>query len=215
MPDDSFLADPYPSGFLHTLGQIIALWSNIEDDAASALYHLVQPADADPIRLQIVINHMALRDRLDALKAVCCYSMPEDDFLICERWINHIAGDLRNYRNRLIHDEWGGPAFNATSALRISLRTKIQRDKGSGDIRLHLASHTVVSQAELLAFVQDLLDARAALIEIIGYSKETGFQKPPPPLASRHKSHRPALKADRVHRNKMRKRGAPPQSSEG
>jgi hypothetical protein len=191
--ESPLIGDFYPHGIQEALGNVVVLWSNIEGAVGEAILSLGELNDLPAARM--MLYNMDIRSRLSALKAVCYMAMRPDDFSEAEKWLNHIDGDLRNYRNRLIHDEWSTDISQLVQgdmcALRNTIRTKIIQEPPTGKKVLQLSASSTVYAEDISEFCRDLDDARAALLSIHGYEiykSPRRFAEKLPPISYRHKS---------------------------
>jgi hypothetical protein len=185
--------DYYPEGIQEALGNVVVLWSNVEAELARAILNLGYLADLEAAKL--LVAELDVRSRISALKGICYIEMNDSDFDEAEEWLNHLDGNLRTHRNRLIHDEWSSDDFEQLlkgegRASRDTVRTRIVREPPSGRRLLQTRTSSRVSAADIAAFCHDLNDARTAISRFVYYGKERGFSAPLPPLASRYKSSR-------------------------
>lgn len=100
----TLVGDFFPSSILQSLGNLVVIWSKLEEKMGETILSLGGIGDFEAAR--IIVESMDLRSKTVALKAICFLEMTEKDFSLCESWLNHIDADLRPHRNRLIHDKW-------------------------------------------------------------------------------------------------------------
>lgn len=177
----------------------MVLWSNIEAALGRAVLSLGYVDDLDAARLMVA--ELNMRSRISVLKGICHIEMTELDYNIAEAWLNHIDSYLRNYRNRLIHDEWSVDILeillSGDFAYRDTVQTKVVKQPGAAKRLLQTLVTSTVYAKDIVEFCRDLDDARNAISRFIYYTKERGFGERLPPLACRYKSLQQLLREGR------------------
>lgn len=203
----------FPRGFLPAMGYIVALWSSLETATRHCLYTWLPHKDQD---FHLILAQMDMKARLASLKAIAFERLAPSDFDICEAWINSINTDLRNYRNRLVHDQWSPPSDLSAKphTFRVNTNAKITRSPGSGSKQLLRQSATPVSVRELELFASDIVDAWVFVSHLPMYSKEQGFALGVPSLALRHKQPPASQKANPNKGQTTRKSASQPPTSQ-
>lgn len=184
------VGDYYPDGILEALGNVVTLWSNVEAGLAEAIVSLGHLTDNAAAR--IMLSQIDARGRIGALKSICFIEMPEPDFSLASSWLNAIDNELRNSRNRFIHDQWesdtlerlaGKPSVSKRQEL-----NKIVKAPSTGLKSLETSSVTTVEANDIFALCYDLSDALEAISLIGSYLWNSTFADELPPIALRCKS---------------------------
>ncbi|MBX7514828.1 hypothetical protein K3179_09760 [Qipengyuania sp. GH38] len=129
------------------LGQVVYEWAWLEDDVASLIIaltnvqskHLMQDQGFGKFLLAVDAN-VDLRTNIQIAKALTRYVETDTDFRgRADKTLNFIGNELRNDRNRYIHDLWyvAGERF-----MRLKKGTTVKRVKGSGEVKVDLRSIT-------------------------------------------------------------------------
>lgn len=205
--------EDYPPGFLHALGHIIALWSNVEREVEHALYTLSDIKGRDAL---LILGHMDLRSSSAALKAVAFLKMDIASFERLEVWVNDLNGDFRNYRNRLVHDLWRpfpeDTALGVPFVHRGTVASKVVKTPASGEKKLRVSNHQPVGIEELKLFAEDLKDAWRFFAHVPMYTKGRGFPDCLPDPTSRYKSPPPYPRSSPGFDQRTYKPEPPPES---
>lgn len=94
------------------IGRSSYWWANIEHTLQSLCVNLARFADEDldsePVWsvLGTILSHMDVRQRVAVAKVLAAQSVDPDLYGQIERLLNTIDNDLRNERNRFVHDHW-------------------------------------------------------------------------------------------------------------
>lgn len=116
---DKFRTSPLKK-HAEALGHLCIVWGWLELTINAFLYELMSADDASAV----VVLNMEFRERLRTIKALAFHRHPSSDW--CKnvhKEIETIDGELRNERNRMVHDTWHA---NGSEALRITQFAKVK-----------------------------------------------------------------------------------------
>lgn len=104
------------------LGFLCMAWSWLELEINAALLIILQPAEETTTAA--VIYNMDFRDKLKAILAAGFTKKPSDEwFAELKTLIDEVDNDLRNERNRMVHDSWhwgGDDIFRVTTHAKVA-----------------------------------------------------------------------------------------------
>lgn len=96
-----------------TIGEVCAIWAEIEFYMAELLHDLYIYHHASPITetgsnaLGVILRTMEIRQTADAVRALALAVREDPDFFEhAKSLMDEISGELRTTRNRLVHDDW-------------------------------------------------------------------------------------------------------------
>jgi hypothetical protein len=94
------------------IGRSSYWWGNIEYTLQSLCVTLArfsgEELDSEPVWvvLATVLSHMDARQRIAVAKVLAAQGVDPDMYAQIDRLLNFIDNDLRNERNRFVHDQW-------------------------------------------------------------------------------------------------------------
>ena len=134
-------SDPGYYPLFEKIGEVSALWSTVENDLRGFVIDLScwhdgkfledHPEDTGAfICLITAIGHMELRGLVATAKVLAHWvNTPEGFYERCEPLLSKFDNDLRNRRNRYIHDSW---ILWGDKIKRFRSGSAIRREQGSG-----------------------------------------------------------------------------------
>lgn len=142
---DRFLKPHYEK--LHeALGDLVREWAWLEEGVVHLIFDLAAVGSRSFYEDQnvaafctIVASNIDLRTSINIAKALA-FSVREEigNFEQIEKTLNEINNDLRNERNRFVHDQW--MVSYSDRIVRFRKGTRIPRQPGSGERKLELSS---------------------------------------------------------------------------
>lgn len=146
------------------IGRMCVLWSGLEFDIALFLSTLTKIGNKT-IK-NVLIGSLDMRGKIQALKTIGFDQQPNEKwFGDLDTLIGTINNELRNERNRMVHDFWitylddaGEEEIN-----RVNLKASINRAQGSGDKSLQLSDTRPVSSEDVSTLCEKIIQANAQL----------------------------------------------------
>lgn len=141
--------------FHRTLGKLVHEWAFLEEAVAFLVFDLCkletgdfEREDADLLPLLVLVHNNDLRANIAAAKAlVLSDQFPDHAFAERLTWeLNQIGNELRNERNRFVHDRWR--LNDAGKFIRLEMGAKTPREPGTGKPFLALAKWTEYNSIE-------------------------------------------------------------------
>lgn len=176
--------DPYDELY-HAIGMVVYEWAWLESEVAALVFDLCaihssafyddQGADAAFFAFHANID---LRSNISVAKTLAFQSDFEAGlFEKTENILNRIGNDLRNERNRYVHDIWYVVEGSAT---RMQAGTRITRIKGSGAPSLATVKTQRYDKVEdVRAFANKIIEIREELRDLSSSAQEFYRKKYP------------------------------------
>ncbi len=148
------------------LGMISILWSRLELQLDILLLGLMQLRE--PEAASIILGSMDLKNKISAILALGFVRKPNDRWYSdLKKLLDEINTDLRNKRNRYMHDYWLG---SEDKVFRLSMAPKVKRPQSREfAIEYHKAEETAIGT--LKAFQIQLLAAAGKIMSLISEAK--------------------------------------------
>ena len=176
VPDDPFQQlDSTPlGGVAKYLGYVCMAWSWLELTVDATLVTLLEPSDLDSSAA--VVYNMDQRDKCRAVLALGFIKKPSDEWYSeLKTLISEIDNDLRNERNRMVHDSWH---HTPDGIFRLTNYAKVSREQAR-QYAIHFGEGKTVSPAELRTLMIMIFAAGGHLDDLLGRYK-LAQQQPSP-----------------------------------
>lgn len=152
------------AGHSEQIGRLCTLWSGLELDVACFLIsvsHLEDPTDKN-----VLVGMLDMRAKISALIAIAHKRKPSEEwFKNLSIVLNKIDSQLRDERNRIIHDYWLSiPSEDGREIMnRVRIRPKVKNEPKSGISRLHLATFKPTTPEDILNLCEDVIAANVKM----------------------------------------------------
>lgn len=123
-----------------SIGQICALWVEIEVSVDSIIQHIAAANHLVPTGegevVYVMLQNMDIREKTEALKALAFIHFGDSTLLSeTQRLMSLVGQCLRNTRNRMIHDAW---KQKGDAIIQRRRTTRLSRTPSTAELRLHM-----------------------------------------------------------------------------
>ncbi|WP_375289837.1 hypothetical protein [Qipengyuania sp.] len=126
------------------IGKVVCEWAELENDLVRLLHDATiaeAPAFRSDARTHMaflaLVENLDIRATVAAIKAIHFHLTYDFDFVApIGPCLNRIENELRNERNRIVHDSWR--LYQSGKLRRLQRGTKLVRQKGSGAELLYM-----------------------------------------------------------------------------
>ncbi|WP_305097397.1 hypothetical protein [Croceibacterium aestuarii] len=169
------------------IGRVVYEWAHLEDgvdalvfDLAAILTRAFYDERGAGLAYMLLTSNLDLRANIATAKALALQAAEDlpDLFVELDPVLNNIEGELRNERNRFVHDRW---IILNEKIVRVKAGSKISRERGSGQHRLDIGTIKEFAQLSEVESVADhIAETRHAIFRFQDQLQEAYRQKFPP-----------------------------------